>query len=130
MAENIMNKKVMVTNSKSGKISYVTYSDLVSGVYANLSKIGIRNLESTSETNPTYTKYTKDQIVKYLANPASYEKQLRNMSKYLFNISNYYRRLIQYFANMSTFSYELVPYGLDRSKSINLNKFKKAYYAS
>ena len=130
MAENIMNKKVMVTNSKSGKTSYVTYSDLVSGVYANLSKIGIRNLESTSETNPTYTKYTKDQIVKYLANPASYEKQLRNMSKYLFNISNYYRRLIQYFANMSTFSYELVPYGLDRSKSINLNKFKKAYYAS
>ena len=122
MAENIMNKKVMVTNSKSGKTSYVTYSDLVSGVYANLSKIGIRNLEST---NPTYTKYTKDQIVKYLANPASYEKQLRNMSKYLFNISNYYRRLIQYFANMSTFSYELVPYGLDRSKSINLNKFRK-----
>ena len=36
MAENIMNKKVMVTNSKSGKTSYVTYSDLVSGVYANL----------------------------------------------------------------------------------------------
>lgn len=130
MAENIMNKKVMVTNSKSGKTSYVTYSDLVSGVYANLSKIGIRNLESTSDTNPTYTKYSKDQIVKYLANPANYEKQLRNMSKYLFNISNYYRRLIQYFANMSTFSYELVPYGLDRSKSINLNKFKKAYYAS
>ena len=130
MAENIMNKKVMVTNSKSGKTSYVTYSDLVSGVYANLSKIGIRNLESTSDTNPTYTKYTKDQIVKYLGNPANYEKQLRNMSKYLFNISNYYRRLIQYFANMSTFSYELVPYGLDRSKSINLNKFKKAYYAS
>ena len=27
MAENIMNKKVMVTNSKSGKTSYVTYSD-------------------------------------------------------------------------------------------------------
>ena len=72
MAENIMNKKVMVTNSKSGKTSYVTYSDLVSGVYANLSKIGIRNLESTSDTNPTYTKYSKDQIVKYLANPANY----------------------------------------------------------
>lgn len=130
MAKDTMQKKVAVTNPKSGKTSYITYSDLLSGVYANLSKIGIRNLESTSETNPTYTKYTKDQIVTYLGNPASYEKQLRNMSKYLFNISNYYRRLIQYFANMSTFSYTIEPYGLDRSKTINANKFKKAYYSS
>ena len=130
MAEDKMQKKVRVTNAKDGKSSYITYQDLLTGVYANLSKIGIRNLESTSETNPTYTKYTKDQLVTYLGNPASYEKQLRNMSKYLFNISNYYRRLIQYFANMSTFSYTISPYGLDRSKTINANKFKKAYYSS
>ena len=74
-------QKVAVTNPKNGHTSYITYSDLLKGVYANLSKIGIRNLESTSETNPTYTKYTKDQIITYLGNPASYEKQLRNMSK-------------------------------------------------
>ena len=130
MAEDKMQKKVRVTNAKDGKSSYITYQDLLTGVYANLSKIGIRNLESTSETNPTYTKYTKDQLVTYLGNPASYEKQLRKMSKYLFNISNYYRRLIQYFANMSTFSYTISPYGPDRSKTVNANKFKKAYYSS
>lgn len=130
MAEDKMQKKVRVTNAKDGKSSYITYQDLLTGVYANLSKIGIRNLESTSETNPTYTKYTKDQLVTYLGNPASYEKQLRKMSKYLFNISNYYRRLIQYFANMSTFSYTISPYGLDRSKTVSANKFKKAYYSS
>lgn len=130
MAEDKMQKKVRVTNAKDGKSSYITYQDLLTGVYANLSKIGIRNLESTSETNPTYNKYTKDQLVTYLGNPASYEKQLRKMSKYLFNISNYYRRLIQYFANMSTFSYTISPYGLDRSKTVSANKFKKAYYSS
>ena len=130
MAEDKMQKKVRVTNAKDGKSSYITYQDLLTGVYANLSKIGIRNLESTSETNPTYTKYTTDQLVTYLGNPASYEKQLRKMSKYLFNISNYYRRLIQYFANMSTFSYTISPYGLDRSKTVNANKLKKAYYSS
>ena len=80
MAEDKMQKKVRVTNAKDGKSSYITYQDLLTGVYANLSKIGIRNLESTSETNPTYTKYTKDQLVTYLGNPASYEKQLRKMS--------------------------------------------------
>lgn len=130
MAEDKMQKKVRVTNAKDGKSSYITYQDLLTGVYANLSKIGIRNLESTSETNPTYTKYTKDQLVTYLGNPASYEKRLRKMSKYLFNISNYYRRLIQYFANMPTFSYTISPYGLDRSKTVNANKLKKAYYSS
>ncbi len=130
MGEDKMQKKVRVTNAKDGKSSYITYQDLLTGVYANLSKIGIRNLESTSETNPTYTKYTKDQLVTYLGNPASYEKQLRKMSKYLFNISNYYRRLIQYFANMPTFSYTISPYGLDRSKTVNANKLKKAYYSS
>lgn len=130
MAEDKMQKKIRVTNAKDGKSTYVTYQDLLSGVYANLSHIGIRNLTSTSDTNPTYTKYTKDQIVTYLGNPANYEKQLRNMSKYLFNISNYYRRLIQYFANMTTFSYTISPYGLDRSKTVNGNKFKKAYYSS
>lgn len=130
MAEDKMQKKVRVTNAKDGKSSYITYQDLLTGVYANLSKIGIRNLESTSETNPTYTKYTKDQLVTYLGNPASNEKQLRKMSKYLFNISNYYRRLIQYFANMPTFSYTISPYGLDRSKTVNANKLKKAYYSS
>lgn len=130
MAEDKMQKKVRVTNAKDGKTSYVTYQDLVNGVYANLSHIGIRNLASSTDTNPTYTKYTKNQIVTYLGNPANYEKQLRNMSKYLFNISNYYRRLIQYFANMSTYSYTISPYGLDRSKTINANKFKKAYYSA
>lgn len=130
MAEDKMQKKVKVTNTRDGSTSYITYSDLVKATYANLSKIGLRNLESSSERNPTYTKYTKDQIVTYLGNPANYEKQLRNMSKYLFNISNYYRRLIQYFANMSTYSYTIEPYGVDRSKTINLNKFKKAYYSS
>lgn len=130
MAEDKSQKKVMVTNAKDGRTSYVSYSDLVSGVYANLSKIALRNLASSTDTNPTYTKYTKDQIVSYLGNPANYEKQLRNMSRYLFNISNYYRRLIQYFANMPTYAYTLVPYGIDKSKTINANKFKKAYYQS
>lgn len=128
--EDITQKKVRVINTKDGKASYVSYADLIRASYANLSHITLRNLASTTETNPTYTKYTKDQIVTYLGNPANYEKQLRNMSKYLFNISNYYRRLILYFANMSTFSYVLVPYGIDHTKTINSSKFKKAYYTS
>lgn len=121
-------KKVPVT-SPDGKTNYVDYQAFLNSLnYASLSRIQLRNLESNRDTNPTYKKYTKDQIVTYLGNPASYEKQLRQMSVYLYNISNYYRRLIQYFANMSTFSYVVVPYGLDHTKNINQKKFKTAYY--
>lgn len=123
-------KKILVTNSNTGTQSSILYDDLLKSAYANLSRIQLRNLNSNSDSNPTFYKYTKEQIVSFLSNPASNEKQLRDMSRYLYNISNYYRRLIQYFADMSTFSYVVVPYGLDRAKSINTNKFKKGYRAT
>ena len=121
-------RKVAVI-SPDGKRNYVPVSEFMSKLrYANLSNIKVRDLENNKDYNPTYRKYTKSQIVTYLSNPASYETQLRQMSQYLFNISNYYRRLIQYFASMSTFSYIVVPYGVDYSKNVNVNKFKKGYY--
>ena len=44
MAEDKMQKKVKVTNTRDGSTSYITYSDLVKATYANLSKIGLRNI--------------------------------------------------------------------------------------
>ena len=127
--EEIQQKKVAMI-SPDGKKSFVPLTEFMSKVrYANLANVKIRDLVNNRDYNPTYKKYTKSQIVTYLGNPANYEVQLRQMSQYLFHISNYYRRLIQYFANMSTFSYIVVPYGIDYSKNVNLQKFKKGYYA-
>lgn len=123
-------QKQVAVLSPDGSKKYVPWSEFASKLkYANLAGIKLRDLENNKDYNPTYRKYTKSQIVSYLENPASYEQQLRQMSQYLFNISNYYRRLIQYFAGMSTFSYIVVPYGVDYSKNVNLNKFRKGYYA-
>ena len=125
------NQRKVAVISPDGQKSYVPMTEFMDKLrYANLNAIKVRDLENNKDYNPTYRKYTKSQIVTYLGNPANYETQLRQMSQYLFNISNYYRRLIQYFANMSTFSYIVVPYGVDRSKSVNMNKFKKGYYAT
>lgn len=122
-------EKQVAVVSLDGKTNYVPVSEFMRKVrYANMSGIKLRDLENNKDYNPTYRKYTKDQVVRYLENPATNEKQLRQMSQYLFNVSNYYRRLIQYFANMSTFSYIIMPYGVDYSKNLNVNKFKKAYY--
>lgn len=123
-------QKQVAVLSPDGSKKYVPWSEFASKLkYANLAGIKLRDLENNKDYNPTYRKYTKSQIISYLENPASYEQQLRQMSRYLFNISNYYRRLIQYFAGMSTFSYIVVPYGVDYSKNVNLNKFRKGYYA-
>ena len=122
-------KKVAVLRPDGTK-EYISLSEFSSKLrYANLAGIKIRDLENNKDYNPTYQKYTKSNIVTYLGNPANYEKQLRQMSQYLYNISNYYKRLVLYFANMSTFSYIIVPYGIDYSKNVNMNKFKKGYYA-
>ena len=104
------------------------YASLARGMYSDVARIILRNLNSATDKNPTYAKYTKEQIVTYLNNPANYEKQLRQMSVYMFNVSNYYRRLCEFFANMSTFSYVVIPYSLDHSKNISENKMRKAYY--
>ena len=98
-------KKVAVM-TPDGKRDYVSMTEFMDKLrYANISQIKVRDLENNKDYAPTYRKYTKSQIVTYLGNPANYETQLRQMSQYLYNISNYYRRLIQYFASMSSFSF-------------------------
>lgn len=116
--------------SPDGKVQkYVGFDEMMKSLtFASLSQIRLRNLETNRDTNPTYKKYTKDQIINYLANPATGEKPLRQMGIYLYNTSTYYRRLIEYLASMSTYSYVITSYGIDFSKSINKSKYKKAYY--
>lgn len=94
--------------------------------FASKNRIQLRDLAATNWATPTYAKYTKSQLVGYLENPANNEQALRRMSQYLYNISNYYRRLIQYFANMPTFAYVLSPYKLDMEKA-DKAKVEKAY---
>lgn len=122
----IEKKKMMVQPKKepiqNNLLDYMFYAN-------QLAQIRIRNLESQVENNKIYNRYKKSEIINYLSNPATYEKQLRDMSIYLFNVSNYYRRLVEYFAYMSTFSYVVTSYGIDFSKSVNVNKYKKAYYS-
>lgn len=95
--------------------------------YAAQNKLMLRNLQSNTQKSPTYSKYSKTDIVSYLENPSTNEANLRNMSTYLFNISNYYRRLIQYFAGMPTFSYTISPWKLDLSKTVNDAKLRSSY---
>lgn len=53
--------------------------------------------------------FNKDSIYKWLRQPVLYEKQLRNASRYMYEVSGQYRRLCNYQPNMIKFSYILEP---------------------
>lgn len=53
--------------------------------------------------------FNKDSIYRWLRKPVLYEKQLRDASRYMYEVSGQYRRLCNYQPNMIKFSYVLEP---------------------
>ncbi len=80
--------------------------------FAALNRLIMRDLNGNTRS-PTFYKYTKDQISTYLANPYSYQKNLRNAAVYLYAASSHFRRLIQYFVSLSDLAYVVSPYRID-----------------
>ena len=67
-------------------------------------------IESMSTKNKIkfYKKYSPEQVDKYLLDPAQYEKELREISRYLAVSSPQYWRLINYFPSIAVLSPILV----------------------
>lgn len=82
-----------------------------------------KNLKQTSVSS-----YSKDKIIKYLQNISSYEKELRNLSRYLFYRSQVYFRLIMYNATMFDLNARYVVPPYDPTKSNSKSKVLKSYY--
>lgn len=96
--------------------------------YAELLKSGVvvNDVKSTSNLRSTsYSNYTKENIESYIRNPSSNEKNLRNASKYMYDVSLHYRRLIKYYANLGNWDYVLYP--VSNIAEISPKKVKKGY---
>lgn len=95
--------------------------------FSQLSKLILSDLNSDNVKSSLTIKYTKDQIIGFMENPQKSQKQLRQVSNYLYTVSPNYKRLVQYFAGMPRFDYIVEPYDLDTEK-INIGTFKKQYF--
>jgi hypothetical protein len=75
-------------------------------------------------------KYTREQLKKALDAPEldPNQKQLRNISKFLYNASSHYKRLILHFATILTLDHYLEPSGITELEKVNIKKLKKAYF--
>ncbi|WP_425203613.1 hypothetical protein [Priestia megaterium] len=97
--------------------------------FAKLGKMIINDLndvQSNTSSSSIMKRFNKDNIIKFMSNPQKNEKQLREVSRYLYNASPNYKRLILYFAYLPTFDYIVEPYGLNPAK-VNIDAFKKQY---
>jgi hypothetical protein len=75
-------------------------------------------------------KYTREQLKKALDAPEldPNQKQLRNISKFLYNASSHYKRLILHFATILTLDHYIEPYGIVDLDKVNVKKLKKSYF--
>lgn len=97
----------------------------ISERFAVLNRLITRDLNNNTNT-PTFSLYTKDNITEYLSNPYTYERQLRRAVTYIYGASSHFRRLIQYFTDLSDLSFVVSPYRID-PKTANVRSVNRNY---
>lgn len=97
----------------------------ISSKFATLNKLITRDLNNNNNA-PSFSLYTKSDITSYLANPYTYEKQLRKAVTYIYGASPHFRRLIQYFAGLTDLSYVVSPCKID-PKTTNIKTTSRNY---
>lgn len=83
--------------------------------------------ETSSYSSMSLSRYKKSDVNTYLENPENNEKNLRDLSRYLYNTSSQYRRLLQYFSQMLMWSYVIYPLDIEEEKITDTDKFLAAY---
>lgn len=73
-------------------------------------------------------RYSKDDIIRFLAHPSTHEKELRAAVRYVYDASPHFRRLIRYFVGLSNLAYIVSPYRIDprsANERIINNQYRK-----
>ena len=63
-------------------------------LFANLKKNIVQDLINNHNESVIYKKYSKEEIVRMLENPQKNEKQIRELSGFIYLVSRHYRRLV------------------------------------
>lgn len=94
--------------------------------YAVLKKMDTKILNQALRYTPSaLARFDTKQVADYLQNPSKYEKQLRYLSNYLYNVNAQYRQIVRHFATLPTYDYTLNI--VEMPAKINADKITKAY---
>lgn len=93
--------------------------------FAKNTKVILRDMNN-NPPSPTFTKYSKTEILEYLKDPAANEQNIRDAVIYMYGASSRFYRIIQYFVGLTDLSWYLSPYNIDVAEmSGNIEKYKK-----
>lgn len=96
--------------------------------FSKLAKYIKKDLNKNRQTAFMFTKnFNKDTVMTWMQNPSKYTKQLRNLSRFLYDESLHYKRVIQYFANFPTFDYVVELSGITDFSSLNEKIVEEKY---
>lgn len=84
------------------------------------------NLQKTETRN--YTIYNKENLRTYMQNPYSNENRLRNLSRFLYRVSQPYRRLIHYNAHQVDLTAMVISPNIDITQQNDTTSVLKDYY--
>ena len=70
--------------------------------------------------------FNRDDVQRWITNPQKYEKQLRQVVRFLFFASSHFRRAVLYFATLPLFKYTVEMYGAD-FKTLDTDVVRKKY---
>lgn len=101
-------------------------------MFATIKRMQTVQLNKALTSNPSVlSKFDSKQVATFLQNPAKFQKELRQLSKYLYNVSSQYRQIVRHFATMPKYAYSLniveMPAKINQEKIIKDYK-KKAQY--
>lgn len=92
--------------------------------------LGLRHDRRVSESIISKVgEYDRDEIISYLSAPQDYEKQLRELSRYLENTSFMYKRIINYLPSIGMDCPVIVPAQVDKFETKRENIAKNYYKA-
>lgn len=90
----------------------------------------INLLDLTKNQARSYTIYNKDNLRTYMQNPASNENRLRNLSRFLYRVSQPYRRLVNYNAQQIDLTAMVIFPNINITEQNDTSTVLKDYYDS
>lgn len=115
-----------MTEEQKGKVSETYYN--MASYFAKLMRVRKKDLNARASSmgSTTIPQYKREDILDYLKSPQQNAERLTEASIYLYVTSLYYQRIINYFSNMPTFDYVIVP---SRLKDYDVSEQGKKKYA-
>lgn len=121
------------TNSSSTKkptaaeMQRIYQEDRRKELFANATK-AMQLLDLTKNKSRSYTIYNKENLRSYMQNPMSNENRLRNLSRFLYRVSQPYRRLLQYNAQQVDLTAMIMSPNIDITQDNDPETVRKDYY--